>query len=452
MVEFQVGPYVYQEFHHKTNLRWNWSNFTVTYQQKRVWQFDEDKSNGTLGDVIVTLNAPAVSINDITSKLGAALKFAFNLGMLAIKEKLFVSKTVDELLFKGYKDPILTDASKLPPGFLPPAPDKFGYFYPRNGSTWADGVFNMYTGEDDLHKLAKIARWNFSDHVPYFPGKCGEVRGAGDFFSPDQNTEKVEVFLNDLCRSIHLDYNGTGYSETTGIHGSVYKIGPSLFANQTVNPDNACFNPDGGEIPSGVFNVSRCRFGSPTFMSQPHFYQADPFYLTKIGGGLRPDESRHETAWWIDRASGLPFDVTARLQVNFHLKRVSGMEMFKNLQDEVFFPTVWFESRVTLEGFFKFEMTLLVNLKYICFCVGLVLMCVGVSSLLAFCIYEVVAATPFGRERGLCSCLKQNRETPDEANRNSANERLLSESTNNREEQEESNGTGNNSEPANRNP
>ena len=47
---------------------------------------------------------------------------------------------------------------------------------------------------------------------------------------------------------------------------------PEYFANRTENPSNGCF--DGGrEWPSGVFNVSACRFKAPVFLSQPHFYQ-----------------------------------------------------------------------------------------------------------------------------------------------------------------------------------
>ena len=74
------------------------------------------------------------------------IRGTINIALLMIAEKLFVSKTVRELLFQGYKDPILTDTKFLPSSLVPVKMDKFGYFYPRNGSDWFDGVFNMYTG------------------------------------------------------------------------------------------------------------------------------------------------------------------------------------------------------------------------------------------------------------------------------------------------------------------
>ena len=74
------------------------------------------------------------------------IRGVLNLALKAMKEELFVSKTVREFLFDGYKDPILTDTQFLPSALVPVKMDKFGYFYPRNGSDWFDGVFNMYTG------------------------------------------------------------------------------------------------------------------------------------------------------------------------------------------------------------------------------------------------------------------------------------------------------------------
>ena len=42
--------------------------------------------------------------------------------------------------------------------------------------------------------------------------------------------------------------------------------------------------------------------------------QADPFYLAQLGGGLKPDKDKHESFLWLDRDSGLPMSVAARVQ------------------------------------------------------------------------------------------------------------------------------------------
>lgn len=48
-------------------------------------------------------------------------------------------------------------------------------------------------------------------------------------------------------------------------------------------PENKCFC-DGDCMPYGALNVSNCRHGSPAFVTLPHFYKADPFYLNAIEG------------------------------------------------------------------------------------------------------------------------------------------------------------------------
>ena len=84
------------------------------------------------------------------------------------------------------------------------------------------------------------------------------------------------MFVGQFQFPIRLYYRGS----LNGVPTNVYRISPSFFANTTDNPDNWCFHVDGSgkhsrtkEIPSGLFNASACLFGSPTYMSQPHFYQ-----------------------------------------------------------------------------------------------------------------------------------------------------------------------------------
>lgn len=86
-------------------------------------------------------------VSAVAKTLSAFIRGTINIFLLSIGEKLFVSKTARQLLFQGYKDPILTDTAILPSSLVPVKMDKFGYYYPRNGSDWFDGVFNMYTGE-----------------------------------------------------------------------------------------------------------------------------------------------------------------------------------------------------------------------------------------------------------------------------------------------------------------
>lgn len=80
--------------------------------------------------------------------------------------------------------------------------------------------------------------------------------------------------------------------EIHGIRGLRYDAGAELFDNGTSDPSNECFC-NGECVPSGVANVSACRFGAPGFVSYPHFFRADPSYRSSIVG-MKPDPKRHD--------------------------------------------------------------------------------------------------------------------------------------------------------------
>lgn len=86
----------------------------------------------------------------------------------------------------------------------------------RNDSSKYDGHFNIHTGADDLRKIGQIYEWNHKTHTGIYEGECGRVRGSmGEFFPPNLiPTDSVEIFLQNLCRAMPLDY-----IETVKIHG-----------------------------------------------------------------------------------------------------------------------------------------------------------------------------------------------------------------------------------------
>merc|ERR1712020_252253 len=91
------------------------------------------------------------------------------------------------------------------------------------------------------------------------------------------------------------------------ISGNQYTLDDMFLANSTINGDNWCFEApkdwkqnnkksERVQFPSGVYNMGLCKFNSSTFISQPHFLGADPFYMNQfVEGSLNPDEKKHET-------------------------------------------------------------------------------------------------------------------------------------------------------------
>ena len=130
-------------------------------------------------------------------------------------------------------------------------------FCTRNGTDYVDGVFNMFTGAADVSHMGQVHSWNYSTEL-LFPGQCGQVRGgAGEFYPPNLDETFIEMFSNDLCRSLRFDFGAVKYPH--GIRTHEYVADRSLFANGTENRRNRCYNPPSVFLPSGVFNTSICR-------------------------------------------------------------------------------------------------------------------------------------------------------------------------------------------------
>jgi scavenger receptor class B, member 1 len=154
------------------------------------------------------------------------------------------------------------------------------------------GDFNVNTGADSIFKVGQLRKWNFEPQTKFFQGKCSQLSGsAGDIFPPGMTKDEiVSLFSPEMCRSIPLEFE-----EEAKIHGvNVFKYvsGDRTVDNGTLYPENKCYC-SGDCVPSGLFNVSSCRYGTPVFMSFPHFYKADPFYTSQVDG-MKPDKSRHE--------------------------------------------------------------------------------------------------------------------------------------------------------------
>ena len=112
------------------------------------------------------------------------------------------------------------------------------------------------------------------------------------------------MFSNDLCRPLILKFENV--SSAKGIWGNRYVLDDLFFANSSTNKENWCFeapqswsNPKQDQrqqFPNGVFNLGLCKFNSSTFISQPHFLDADPFYINQfVEGSLKPDAAKHQT-------------------------------------------------------------------------------------------------------------------------------------------------------------
>ena len=63
---------------------------------------------------------------------------------------------------------------------------------------------------------------------------------------------------------------------------------------------------------------------------------------------MRPNASKHETAFVIEPQSGIPISVKARFQVNILVDQLNDVDLFKHVPRRTFFPVIWFESKFDL--------------------------------------------------------------------------------------------------------
>lgn len=203
----------------------------------------------------------------------------------------------------------------------------------------------MNTGASDITKIGQMENWNYNTRTDFFAGTCGMINGsAGEFYPPNQTKDKPVMFYSgDMCRSIAFDFEKE--VQVHGITGFKYSGGKKTVDNGTEFPENQCFS-EGEVVPSGVMNVTSCRYGTPVFMSFPHFYAADPYYLDMVDG-LRPSQDKHEFAFTLEPKTGIPLKVAARLQINMLVRPLQHIGLYHEAPT-LFFPVLWFEQTVTM--------------------------------------------------------------------------------------------------------
>lgn len=233
----------------------------------------------------------------------------------------------------------------------------------------------MNTGADDISQIGKIEWWNYKNRTDFFPDHCGMINGsAGEFYPPHQTKDRpVSFYSSDMCRTLNFDFEQE--VDVHGVRGYKYSGGAKAVDNGTVYPENMCFNV-GERVPSGVMNVSACRYGTPVFMSFPHYYAADPYYLDQVDG-LKPDRAKHEFAMTMEPTTGVPLEVAARLQINMLIQPTPNIALYQNAP-RMFFPVLWFEQHVRMSADMATEIRLVLAMPCIGYAACAVMVALGV--------------------------------------------------------------------------
>lgn len=325
----EMGPYSFQEIHNRVGIVWH-DNATVSFNTSRTWHFKSERSSGTLEDRVTNVNIIAATIAAVT-KHYPALTIVMNALFDQKGVNFFETKTVGELIFDGYEDPVL-DFLELVKDLLPadlPIPNipfkKFGWFVERNNSAESDGRFTIFTGADDIKNLGMMNLWNHESNTQYYKDECSNVFGStGVLWPPVELGKDVSMFPTDLCRSITLKY--VGEASKHGIKGGKWIGDDRMFDNGIKYPSELCLCTADEEfcpsMPTGVANMSDCKFGAPAFVSFPHFYLADESFFNAVDGFTAPNKEDDEMYIILEPTTGIPLEVRAQFQINVFIEPI----------------------------------------------------------------------------------------------------------------------------------
>lgn len=337
----EIGPYTYREYRPMEQIDFQDNGTKVTAVNSKTYIFQRNMSRGPESDLIRTVNIPAMTVMERfkDNSLEANLISAY---MRGTGEGLFTTRTVGELLW-GYEDGLLKALKVLRPDL----DDVFGLFYKNNASN--DGEYVFFTGQQNSRDFSRVDTWKGESSLNWWTSdECNMINGTiGTSFHPViTKNDMLYIFSSDLCRSLY-----TVYEEDVTVKGITgYRFVPpsSVFANLTVNPDNAGFCvPAGNCLGSGLLNVSVCKEGAPIIMSSPHFYQADEKFAQDIFG-MTPNKEEHQTAIDINPLTGVVLQAAKRLQINVYVEQIPNFSQTGNVRTVVF-PVAYLNESATID-------------------------------------------------------------------------------------------------------
>ncbi len=159
----------------------------------------------------------------------------------------------------------------------------------------------VYTGVDDLSKVAQYIQWNANYSMSAWGNPYAEMlNGTGGYsFHPGvSRDETLLVFIDELFRSGYFKYSTDIIDH--GIRLYKFVLPDDELKNTT---QKAAGFP--GDNPDGVLDMSRVVSANvPIFASKPHFLHADPLFRQDVVG-MNPDPTKHDSYLAVEPITGL---------------------------------------------------------------------------------------------------------------------------------------------------
>lgn len=335
----EIGPYVYKELMTHDDVIFN-DNNTLSSRPRHPLEWQEHLSGGRReNDTVVMLNIALLSIAQFAAEKSYFFRVPINILIRQTKSEPIVKMTAREFMF-GYKSSITTLGNTFLSDWI--YFDKVGlidrmYDYDKDYETF-------YTGEDEVRKSGLYATYMGSKNLPQWNhDHCSNIDMSSDgakFKSFIKPNETLKFFRKSMCRPMYLKPEG-GITKVSKFTAIKYVNEDNAMDNGLIDARNKCYCRRGYCQPKGLLDVTDCYYGFPISLSYPHFLDSDPKLLDYVEG-LNPDPVKHKSFFIIQPDSGLPLQISAKMQINMHFRNLQTMAHVEKFSYTTI-PMLWLE-------------------------------------------------------------------------------------------------------------
>lgn len=341
----EIGPIYYKKIMHQEDIVFHEENSTMSYSTVyRLEYVEEMNEPGILNKSITIINPVMLSAAAMIHDNFLA-KVAFDL--VVDKDHVFLNRTVHQVLWNN-TSPMLEMVKQIP--FAAPRPNAgimYNSFYPTptryNVNIGPKHGFENFFKINTLNGLPRINAYaeDYPKHCPF--SLKGASEGTG--LPPGITKETViTAFTNNLCRTYPMIYNQT--VKVGDLETYEFVFSPDIY-RRTEDPKKDCMGKTGGvALPDGLLDSSKCAFGTPVALSNPHFWGFHGDWENYIEG-LEPNLDKHSSHVLVEPVSGIQLEAVARIQSNMPLPSLEYYPPELRRFSKMILPQFWMEYSVS---------------------------------------------------------------------------------------------------------
>lgn len=178
----------------------------------------------------------------------------------------------------------------------------------------------------------------FKNSKDYPPNSCYDAKYVRPTPPPLQPVQERFASLLSSIRSTQFARQSRAGSGLISAAQSLIPVTVPPPGPRGINSDQTA--PSKKRYPSGVFDISRCKYGVPIVISAPHFLHGDLYYRSVVDG-LHPDPEKHQFYMDLEPSTGTTIGLAARVQINFAINKGPGFR-YRNIPNIVY-PVLWQE-------------------------------------------------------------------------------------------------------------